>query len=434
MNNIFSSVGPPIDIYKSSYAVAFTIGGVDVAWYAIFIMVGFIVAILLACLKMWKYYKVPVDPFYWFIFIGVPTAIIGANFWSCLIGGDAGKEWNEFFSSFGEGLAIEGGVIFTSIAAIIYFPLILKRSKYHVRDLGSGEPQVRKVSMLIYLDAVVPCILIAQFIGRWGNYFNQEVYGNIVTNEGLEQFLHDCLPWMYIEEINAYAQPLFLWEGLANLGMFFILYFVAELIPKKKAGDLALCYAIWYGTLRLCLEPLRDGKYSSSATMVTSAVFVVIGIAGIATNHLWAWKCRKYKVNTMFKETIMYKSKLLAFNYQISKNSRSQKAKIKTQNTIDQWNKKNEINKNIQEQNKAYASKSFLEKVSIFTNVIKYNYETHIYNFKIKKSNNKLDIIDKTNKKTSTAKNKLEQELGQLKKAKAKWKRTDAEMLYFFNR
>lgn len=274
--------------------------GKILSWmYPICIMLGFIVAIVLGCLKLWKRYKVDTEPFYWFILIGVPCAILGARFGSCAIGQ---TPWGDFFHDFGTGLAIEWGVMLTVLAAFIYFPLILKLPRYRVRDaFGVEQQNVKKVSMWMYFDAIVPAILIAQFIGRWGNYCNQEVYGLIVTDEKFAWFLHDCLPGMFIK--GHWRVPLFLWEGLGNLAMFAILYFGIEFIKQRKAGDLAGAYFVWYGTFRACLEPLRDhdAGFYYQTSVITSIIWAVIGVLFILINHLLIAKVRDKKIwHTLF--------------------------------------------------------------------------------------------------------------------------------------
>lgn len=271
-------------------------GGNSSWWYPVCITIGFAVAILLGCLKLWKRYKVSTEPFYWFILIGVPTAILGARFGSCAIGQ---TPWEDFFHNFGQGLAIEWGVMLTVIVAFIYFPLVLKRPSYKVRDYFATEQKVKRVSMWMYFDAIVPAILIAQFIGRWGNYCNQEVYGKLVTDENLAWFLYHVFPGMYITKdatAIGWHQPLFLWEGIGNLAMFFILYFGVEFIPKRKAGDLAGGYFVWYGTFRAALEPLRDSQFGYTTSIVTSIVWACLGVLFILINHLLIAKVRDKKV------------------------------------------------------------------------------------------------------------------------------------------
>lgn len=307
---ILGNVPAPDNIWQSSYAIAFNIGSLQVRWYAIFILFGFIVAIVLACLKMWKIYKISTEPFYWYILFGVPLAILGARFGSCAIG-DA--NWASFFDFKSGGLAIEWGVALDVIAALIYFPLVLKTNRYRVRDEFGPTPQVRKVSFLLYFDAVMPAILIAQFIGRWGNYFNQELYGATVTNEWIANFLRTCLPWMYVGD--SYKEPLFLWEGLINLAGFLLLFVGAEFIKVRKAGDLAAGYLLWYGVVRLCLEPLRDSQFKFMATFVMSGVFVAIGLGFIIINHCLCKKWRAYKIGACITHNIKW------FFYNISQKS-----------------------------------------------------------------------------------------------------------------
>lgn len=295
-----SWINTPPEVIWDKLTTPFAFG--NVRWYAIFIMIGFIVAIVASCLKMWKRYKISTEPFYWFILIGVPLAIFGANFGSCVLGEPAGKPWSEFWTHFGEGLAIEWGVLFVVVAAFIYFPLILKLPRYRVKDEFNSDHQVKRISFWMYADAIIPCILIAQFIGRWGNYMNQEVYGAVVTSEGLAKFLHDCLPYMWDSTNQCYYQPLFLWEGIGNAVMFFVFYFGVEFIRQRKAGDMAAGYFVWYGTFRLCLEPLRDPEFKSTATMIFSAIFVALGVIFILFNHLVIAKVRDKKIwHTLFK-------------------------------------------------------------------------------------------------------------------------------------
>lgn len=318
-NTLLGSVPAPEHIWTSEDAIAFG----PVRWYAIFIIIGFIVAIVASCLKMWKRYKISTEPFYWFILFGVPLAIFGANFGSCVLGRPAGKDWSEFWTQFGTGLAIEWGILFVVIAALIYFPLVLKRPKYRVRDVFGPTHEVKKVSFWMYADAIMPCILIAQFVGRWGNYFNQEVYGATVTNDSLAWFLHNCLPYMYVG--GEWKQPLFLWEGLANLAMFFILYFGIEFIPQRKAGDMAGGYILWYGSLRLGLEPLRDQQYKSMTTMIFSGIFVAVGALIILYNHLLACKVRDKKVwHTLFSRGPGEVFRMVGAGWKPEKNTRYQ--------------------------------------------------------------------------------------------------------------
>ncbi len=300
---ILTTVPAPDNLYDDAFKTAFSIGGLDVSWYGLFVFFGFCAAILFAIFKLWKWYKVPVDPFYWFCLMGIPTAILGARFWSCCLG-DA--HWEDFFNFKTGGLAIEGGVVLTVLLACWWFPFILNKPKYQIRDITyENKPVVRRVSMFVYVDAVIPCILLGHFFGRWGNYFNQELHGAVVTNDSLAWFLHDYLPWMYVKDVG-YCQPLFFYESCANLTFFLILYFGIELIPFRKCGDLGIIYFLWYGILRMCLEPLRDQKYTFYLTYVMTGLWIAGGVILFVLNHTLLPRIRKYAIWQMFKETIYY--------------------------------------------------------------------------------------------------------------------------------
>ncbi len=281
--------------------LAFKIGSIEIQWYGVFVFLGFCTAILLACLKLWKQYKISVEPFYWFCLMGIPAAILGARFWSCCLG-DA--KWPDFWYFSKGGLAIEGGVVLTVIVACIWFPYILKKPKYQIRDLQVKPEVVRQVSMWCYVDAIIPCILVGQFLGRWGNYFNQELYGPVVTNESFQWFLYRCLPYMYIN--GSWRVPLFLYEGLSNLIFFFILYFGIERISKRKCGDLGLIYFLWYGILRTIMEPFRYHKFTFKNTYIMSGIWIAAAFCLLLLNWFVFPKLRKYRFSYILCERIRH--------------------------------------------------------------------------------------------------------------------------------
>ncbi|MDE5949820.1 MAG: prolipoprotein diacylglyceryl transferase, partial [Malacoplasma sp.] len=304
MNNFFSVIGMSLNIDK----VAFKIGDLEIAWYGIFFTIGFILAIIFACVKLECWYKISCTPFYWFVFIGIPVSLLGARTWSFVIGDSQVPLGENFFSAFFNfrqgGLAIEGGVALTVIAAFIYFPLILKKPKYHVKTKIGKEFFVKQVSMWVYADAIVPCILVGQIIGRWGNFFNQEVYGPATTAEGLA-WLKNFMPGVYENMFidGSYREPFFLYESFFNFWFFIALYVGGEFIKKRKAGDLAIGYFICYGLLRTCMEPFRNANFMFVTSIVTSVLFLVFGIGLLVCNHLVFARHRDFK----FFEFIGYK-------------------------------------------------------------------------------------------------------------------------------
>lgn len=318
---ILGSIPIPTHPWSSDAAIAFHIGSLPIRWYGIFITIGFILAIILAVVKLECWYKVKSDPFYWYCLMGIPAAILGARFWSCCLG-DA--EWSQFFIFSTGGLAIEGGVVFAALVALWWFPFILKKPKYQVRDLtiDPTKPQIRQVSIWVYVDGIIPCILIGQVIGRWGNYFNQEIYGQLINSSHSSYIEWLCyhLPYMYVSDssmITGYYQPLFLYESCTNLVGLIILYIGFEFIPKLKSGTIGMCYFLWYGIVRLVFEPLRYNQYSFVNTYVMTGIWITFSIILIVLNQIGIIpKTRNYRCKLYMNDKLLkpIQTKFNAFN------------------------------------------------------------------------------------------------------------------------
>ena len=169
--------------------IAFQIGPFAIRWYAICILSGLILAVYLAR-KEAPRKKIKPDDIIDFILIAFPLAIVGARLYYVAF------EWSyyskqpfiEIFITWHGGLAIYGGLI--TGALVLYF---FSRSKF--------------INTLDFLDIAAPGVMIAQSIGRWGNFINQEAYGAAVKSlDYLPGFIRDQ---MYID--GAYRQPTFLY-------------------------------------------------------------------------------------------------------------------------------------------------------------------------------------------------------------------------------
>jgi phosphatidylglycerol:prolipoprotein diacylglycerol transferase len=100
-------------------------------------------------------------------------------------------------------------------------------------------------------------------------------------------------------------QPLFFYESTLNWWGLILIFFVGEFIPKKKIGDLGFAYFIWYGILRLSLEPLRQSQFTFILTYVMSALYLVVGIVLIVLNHTVLYRFRKYSLVQTIKNKKM---------------------------------------------------------------------------------------------------------------------------------
>jgi phosphatidylglycerol:prolipoprotein diacylglycerol transferase len=139
----------------------------------------------------------------------------------------------------------------------------------------------KKISFLTWADVVAPGVALAQAIGRWGNFFNQELYGK-PTN----------LPWkIYIDpahrvqgyENYSYFQPLFLYESLWNvLNMAILLWLARRYENWLKPGDLFMIYAIMYSIGRFSLDFLRvDASLVGGININQTFVIFIALVAGV---------------------------------------------------------------------------------------------------------------------------------------------------------
>jgi phosphatidylglycerol---prolipoprotein diacylglyceryl transferase len=212
--------------------IAFKLGPISVAWYGIFIALGVVAAVAVAAWEA-KRRGESVDHLINMLFLILPLGIIGARLYHVI---DQWSYYSQYPSQIigGRGLGIYGAVIGGAIGLIIY-------------------ALWKKLIILRWLDIVAPGLILAQAIGRWGNYFNQELFG-YPTN----------LPWgVYISPENrppqfanySHFQPLFLYESLLNLIGFGLLLFIARRFKNRLLeGEIFGFYLIYYGIVRFILE------------------------------------------------------------------------------------------------------------------------------------------------------------------------------------
>jgi phosphatidylglycerol:prolipoprotein diacylglycerol transferase len=160
------------------------------------------------------------------------------------------------------GLAIQGGLVFGAGFAYFY----LKR---------------KKISFMRLADAVVPNILIAQALGRWGNFLNQEAFGRVVDPSfyaGWPSFIADH---MYIN--GSFREPTFLYESSLNILGWILIVLVYKKVSQLKRGDLVYAYLMWYGVTRFFVEGFRSDSlmfFGLRSAQLVSILFVVVGVMG----------------------------------------------------------------------------------------------------------------------------------------------------------
>lgn len=241
--------------------VAVDLGPIQIYWYSIIIFIGMLVASILI-FKEARKKKLDEDFLVNLIFNTIIIGLIGARLYYVIFN----LQYYlanpiEIFAVWNGGLAIHGG-IFAALIFIIFY------CKKH------------EVNCIQMLDIIVVGLIIAQAIGRWGNFINGEAYGHITTfkelqNQGVPEFIINN---MYI--LGEYREPAFFYESTWCLSGF-----IAMLILRKfkylKRGQLTGFYLFWYGTGRFFIEAMRMDSLmigSIKVAQIVSIIFVIVGI------------------------------------------------------------------------------------------------------------------------------------------------------------
>ena len=234
--------------------IAISILGIDIYWYAIFIVLAIILSLLILkhmcrgeqCSPDLKFenileltiYMLPIA----FIFARLYYVVFNLNYYS--------TNPIQIFNIKSGGLAIFGGIIGGAITAYIYCKL-------------------KKINFTELLDKLVPVLALSQTIGRWGNFFNIEAYGTETNN-----FLR-----MGIIENGIYKEvhPTFLYESIADFIIFIILIIMTK--KKVKTSKITLTYLLLYSFTRFFVEGLRTDSlmlFNVRISQVLSLIIFVI--------------------------------------------------------------------------------------------------------------------------------------------------------------
>jgi len=229
--------------------VAFYVFGLSIRWYGILIGTGMALAMILANYTC-KYRGINYDSFTDIMLISLPIGIIGARLY--YVAFDFSNYKNNLISILdirGGGLAIHGGIIFALISAFII-------SKH------------KKMSFLKMADAAAPPIIIAQAIGRWGNFFNSEAHGGPVSYDFIKNFPYFIQQGMHIGGI--YYHPTFLYESLWDFIVFIILIIILR--KSKKVGIVFFTYIGLYSIGRFFIEGLRTDSLMFGSIRIAQLV------------------------------------------------------------------------------------------------------------------------------------------------------------------
>ena len=239
------------------------IGGITIYWYSVTMLLAVLTGIYLATRESKKQGMSSFisDLITYTIIFG----IIGARIYYVIFNFDSYKDnILSIFKIWEGGIAIYGAII-GGFIAIVYLA------------------KKRRQDIIKTTDIIVPGLILAQSIGRWGNFFNQEAHGGIVTYEFLKslQIPKFIIDGMYIN--GNYYHPTFLYESLWCLLGFIILIIIRKITQRKK-GIMTYGYFIWYGLGRMFIEGLRtDSLYIGNyrVSQLVSLFLIITGIIGI---------------------------------------------------------------------------------------------------------------------------------------------------------
>lgn len=246
MNNIkFEGLGLDLNVNP----VLVDINGIKIYWYAFFIIMGVILALIL-CKKDDGKYNIKFETILELCLFLLPISIICARIYFVLFKLDYYVQNPlEIFNIRNGGLAIYGGII-GAIATIIVF---CKKKKIKILDM---------------LDYIAPYLALGQCIGRWGNFFNGEAHGIETTN----------IFRMGIVENGKYIQvhPTFLYESVCTLIIFIFLYIRRN--KKKYSGELTYWYFVLYGIARAIIEGFRTDSLMLGDIRISQILSILLSV------------------------------------------------------------------------------------------------------------------------------------------------------------
>ncbi len=259
---------PHLGIYLRNLPKSFSVFGFEIAFYGLIIGIGVMLGVLMA-VQMAKKEEMDTDIIWDFGIYAVIFSVIGARIYYVVFSWDLYKDnLLGVFNLRQGGLAIYGAVIAAFLTLFVYSRL-KKISPYQIGDCG------------------VYGLVLGQIIGRWGNFFNREVFGGYTDSVFAMRLPVDAVrPWDIAQshidgmtvmgEVNfIQVHPTFLYEGVWNLGVLAVMFFYHK--RKKYHGQMCLFYLGGYGIGRFVIEGIRTDRLLIPGTQI--AVSQVLGLA-----------------------------------------------------------------------------------------------------------------------------------------------------------
>lgn len=280
---------PNLGIHLENVGKSIDVFGFEIAFYGIIIGIGVMAGILMAAREAKRTGQDP-ETYYDLALYAVVFSVIGARIYYVVFSWDQyKKDLLSIFNIRQGGLAIYGGVIVAVITVYIY-------------------GRVKKISFAKLADTAVLGLILGQIIGRWGNFFNREAFGEYTDSLFAMRLPLDAVRSSDVTEVMlehvemigdvSYIQvhPTFLYESLWNLGVLLILLWWRKY--KKFEGEIFLLYLFGYGVGRFWIEGLRTDQLlipgvGLPVSQVLAGVLVVVSAILIFYNRKQKKKLQK---------------------------------------------------------------------------------------------------------------------------------------------
>ncbi|MBQ3075307.1 MAG: prolipoprotein diacylglyceryl transferase, partial [Clostridia bacterium] len=228
-------------------------GKVSIAWYGVIICVAMILACAIILRNAVKKEGLNADSFLDYFIITIPVGVLGARAMYVLAKLEEYESFADMIAIWNGGLAIYGGVIAGAITVLVI-------------------AKIKKHNPLAVFDSIIPGLLIAQSLGRWGNFINGEAYGETVTH---------AMPWGMVVNGVGPVHPTFLYESIITFVGFCLAQFLIYRL-KKSDGQVFAFYLIWYGAGRTLVEGLRVDSLMIGPLRLAQCIGLASALAGVA--------------------------------------------------------------------------------------------------------------------------------------------------------
>ncbi len=237
-----------------------TLGHINIYFYSLCILMGAILA-LIVIMKEVKKNKIDKDKFYDLAFYTLIFGILGARIYYVIFNMDYYiNHIEEIFEIWNGGLAIHGGII----AGLITIYIFTKKNN---------------MKFLKILDIIVPGLILAQGVGRWGNFFNGEAFGPVVSYSFLKKTLVPSFIIKGMKIYGYYHMPTFLYESVWDILGFIIMIILRK--KKHKEGFLTGFYLSYYSLGRFFIELLRTDSLRLGIIKVACLMSLIMFAIGI---------------------------------------------------------------------------------------------------------------------------------------------------------